>query len=221
MYSYDVGSAAMPAVHNGAVRLPDVFSGPISGGVAVGVESDFWNTWYVNVGPYQTPCTLELLWWSLGGNPVTTGIMGLLSIGAATSSSDRVSINWDATNYKFGVGSTYNTLAGSTPRQEWHHIAFACDATSCLAYIDGVLVLTHTNAIANAGVEQAHIGSNGTNGAFARGVIAEPAIYGTKLSAGRIAAHFAAVDRLTDLPVKLAAAGSVGPPLSISWQNAP
>lgn len=220
MYAYDVGSNAVPLFLGGTganqqhTRIPDCFSGPVSGGVAVGCINDSWNTWYVTAGFFNTPVTLEMLVWPIGGNVLGGGITGVIS-------TDRVAIGWDGFHFQAFVGSTPNNQTGTPTRQTWHHVALAADATSVLLYVDGALVVTHANAIANNADTHLAIGSFGVNGSQMKMVFAEPAAYGTKLSAARILAHYNAVDRITDLPVKLAASGAVGPPLSHSWQNAP
>ena len=228
MSSYDVGSVARPAllgIGGGTLsptHIPDCFTGPVSGGVAVGVINDAWYTWYVNTGGgYQTPCTLEALVWVGGGNVLSASQVGIIGIGTASGSADRVSIGWNGAAFNAWVGGTVNVNGSTSTLQQWHHVAFCCDATSCILYVDGSAAMTHALAIANAAVEQAHLAYNGTAGALLKGFIAEPAIYSTKLSAARIAAHYAAADRMGDLPVKLAAAGSVGPPLSVTYLNAP
>jgi Concanavalin A-like lectin/glucanases superfamily len=221
MESFDSGSGALPLSHVPSVHIPDIFTGPVLGGVAVGVTGDAWNTWYVNSSPYQSPGTLELWWWSFGGNPLSPGVMGLLGQGNATSSNDRLGISWDQFNFKFNVGSTFNTAAGVVPRQSWHHVAFAFNLTSCLGYIDGALAVTHSSVIGNNSDLQVHLGYNGTNGAFARGIAAEVAVYPTKLSAARIAAHYAAADAVNSLPIKVSGQAGSFPPLVQSWSNTP
>jgi hypothetical protein len=143
-----------------------------------------------------------------------------MGMGTATNSADAVSMGWNGGKARCYIGSTGVDSTNSFATQTWHHLVFAVDATSSLLYVNGSLEATNS-AIANAAREQIHLGFNGPSTLFLKGILAEPAVYASKLSAARIAAHWAAADNMSALPVKLAAAGSVGPPLAHSWQNAP
>lgn len=226
--SYDSGSGLRPLILGGGAiggqlfpLAAECFSGPVLGGVAFECLNAGWSTWYPSGTPYGTPATLECFCWLQSPANALQSRGWLMAMGTATGGTDAISMGWNIDKPSCGVGSTNVDSATAVARQTWHHFAYACDATSSLLYVDGSLVATNS-AIAAAGREQIHIGYNGSGSGFQlKAILAEPAVYGTKLSAARIAAHWAAADNTSSLPVKLSAGGAVGPPLSVNWSNAP
>lgn len=158
--------------------------------------------------------------WVAAGN-VLGGTINVMGIGTATGSADGIAVGWNGSQFTARQGGTTDVVAaGTSPMQTWHHLAYACNSTSSLLYINGTLAATQVGPPGSFAL-QFHFGFGLQGGAGLKGVLAEPAVYPSKLSAARILAHYQAADAMNTLPVKLAAAGSVGPPFSHTWQNAP
>ena len=93
----------------------------------------------------------------------------------------------------FGDGTTYATAVGPVLDTAWHHIVATYDNASARLYVDGQLTSTGTSAVAlTPNALPLNIGRSNDNQYFFGGSLDEVAIYGTVLSAGRIAAHFEA-----------------------------
>lgn len=93
-------------------------------------------------------------------------------------------------------GDSWANNTGQTVRDgNWHHIVGTFTPGTIKAYLDGALVATNTGgAYANsliAATSDLAIGRRG-NGLYFGGQVDEVAIYGTALSATRVAAHYAA-----------------------------
>lgn len=88
------------------------------------------------------------------------------------------------------------TSPGSLSRNAWHSIALTWDGTTFRLYIDGVAAGTHTGDMPIWSQGQPFIGSQEINNPV-YGSQAACAFYGTTLTAGQIAAHFAALSSWT------------------------
>lgn len=73
-----------------------------------------------------------------------------------------------------------------------YHVVGTCDGTNVKLYVNGSLISTVACGPLATGTAAMLIGKTGFNSAFTNGVIDEVAIYGTALSATRIAAHYTA-----------------------------
>lgn len=98
-------------------------------------------------------------------------------------------------------GSSVSANAAFTTAA-WHHVAVTVQGTTASIYVDGALDVT--GAIANPTPERAFFtigasyGTSGDGGAYGNaftGRLADVAIYASALSAGRVAAHYAARPR--------------------------
>ena len=91
-------------------------------------------------------------------------------------------------------GTTFNVSGWTTGTV--YHVATTYDGTNWKLYVDGSLVATTAGSGPQSSSRPLNIGRESTtfgDGAYLNGTIDEVAVYGTALSAGRIAAHAAAV----------------------------
>lgn len=111
----------------------------------------------------------------------------------------------DDTGWSFGLkqdGTGYNLegpgykdvqLTTSAMAKAWHHFAVTCDAKGhVVGYFDGKQVGTGELGAYKGTVKQVLVGSKSTQGAPLTGSWSQLAIFGSALSAERIAAHHAA-----------------------------
>jgi PKD repeat protein len=129
---------------------------------------------------------------------------------------------------KAGVANLWQTTAGAVPDDgNWHHVAFTRSSNTYVVYVDGAAVSTSSavTTVINTTSVDFNIGREVVTAGAQRplaGSIDEVAVYGTALSAARIAAHYAA--RATSPPTGPVAAFSGAPttgaaPLTVQFTD--
>lgn len=170
-------------------------TGPLPGGRSVAIAGlTGGNTGHISV-PHSTTLnvgdvfTLEI--WVNGNGTAAGG--GLMSKGSSAFGLQDIgsngSIRVDSDNVAAIATST--VAYGASPAG-WHHIVWTKNAATNVIYIDKV---DRTGVVTNATLVNTStaltIGKSLFGGqAYYNGLIAEPAIYATALSAARVAAHF-------------------------------
>jgi RHS repeat-associated protein len=184
-------------------------AGTISGGVTLGVAGSLANdndtaaafdgtSGYVNVPDnsalFSTVLSVEA-WvkanaWVAGGtiiNRRTSGNVGGYIIEPANTSGQ---INF----YVYAGGAWRAATSAALTVGVWHHLVGTYDGATVRIYVDGVLSAStaYAGSINNPASPFVWIGRNAVNSTYFNGSIDEVAIYGTTLSAARVAAHYAA-----------------------------
>lgn len=152
----------------------------------------------VTYGSWMNPTTLTLEAW------IKTSATGIASILDRDLAQGGITRGWQFRRnggslefVKIAGGVVVVAQAASLNNGAWHHVAATLDGTSCRLYVDGTLVKTAACAMPSANNSWLTIGCNhstnsDTPAALFNGQIDEAALYGTALSADRIAAHVAA-----------------------------
>lgn len=199
--AHDLGSSPR-ALQIGAAQSPAIlpYTGPNSdsGACFLGLGSAL-N--YVDADlPLVLPITLECWFWLHHSSGAAADFLGV-GDGAGVS----VSIGVDATLHAHGFSSGGGlAAAAATNRQNWHHLVMTNTGATVLLYLDAIQVATIAAAALPAWSPGFVIGAGGNPGAparFANAAIAECAVYGTALAAGRVTAHFVAADQVATRPV--------------------
>jgi len=172
----------------------------ISGSGYTGPTSDGGSCYFLNFAQPRShnnvlpnlPLSLECWVWSMG-DPVAP--MSLLS----TSAGPQFYLDAALKGNIHGVNNNYVAAAAVTA-EAWHHFVGTFTGAAEQLWIDGVNVAGGADANASAASKLA-VGCNLSGGTMFGGYIAEVAIYAAVLSNARIAAHFAAADRITSTPV--------------------
>lgn len=147
------------------------------------------------------PLSLECLIWMIFSAGAAQDFLTVCNTGGAALSLG-VDASIKAHAYSTGGGIT---AAAATTTQHWHHLVLSQTAVLGSLYLDGALVGSVAGAAFNLPVAYI-LGAGGTLAAptrFATGFLAEAAVYATALSAGRVAAHYAAIDALGAYPIGL------------------
>jgi Concanavalin A-like lectin/glucanases superfamily len=92
-------------------------------------------------------------------------------------------------------------LQWATPlTRGWHHVVYTLGGGTLTMYVDGVnrgsIARINFNSVGNLSTGIRTDSTSALNGA-----VSEVAIYGTALSAARVAAHFAAIDNIASVPI--------------------
>lgn len=199
---HDIGSSRVQLHGLGGPVLG--YSGPNSDGGAADLVLD---GQYANTGIPITVATgtmtLECLCWLdnlIAGNHylmlVTTApLCALLHTGTQWS-----------TYYN---GSQQIAAVGITG-QAWQHVVMTYDGVNQNLYLNGSFVRNQAVAPQAPAAGIFEVCTFAGAGNFGNAFMSEIAVYSTALSAGRIAAHFAAIDTPTNIPVYSAAGGLSG-----------
>jgi hypothetical protein len=192
---HDIGSSP---VHMHTVGSPTLgYSGPVSGGGSLDLSLD--NT-YANTGEPIAyaggSVTLECFVWSWQdkANPVQW-VMWPLAAG-------QICIYNDGAKWRGIYTATFIPAAGvdAPVNQSWTHLAFCYGAGAGQLYVNGTPSGAAV-AVAAQAAQSAIFNCLFNALAANRGFISEVAIYATKLSGARVAAHYGAADQRTQAPV--------------------
>jgi Concanavalin A-like lectin/glucanases superfamily len=194
----DFGSAARAL----AQGIPGQSILPYLGPVTDGGSAFFDLNGNANYGdadlPVTLPLTMECWFWLQKSSNAQQAFFemsnGTIDIGIGLSAALQP--------HCFGPGGQI-TGATAITRQNWHHIVMTATLATVTLYSDGVSVGTAAGAAIPFSPTLV-VGSGGTASSptrFAHAAISEVAFYSTALSAGRVAAHFAAVDNIASRPV--------------------
>lgn len=195
---HDFGSSprALESGLSGALQLP--YLGPVTDGGAAVFDLNANASYGDSDLALPTPFTLECWVWIVKSAALAQGF---------------VSVSNGTTACELGIDTTLHphaftligplTAAAPLNRNTWHHLALTITLAASVLYVDGVNVAAAGSAVV-AFSPNLVIGSGGTAGGptrFAHAAISEAAIYGTALSAARVAAHAAAADNTASRPV--------------------
>ena len=130
-------------------------------------------------------------------------IVGKPGSGAAAAQNYALWINTaDKPVGYFGNGSSTASVTSPTSLDtNWHHVAITYDNATARMYIDGLLRATATSSIRlTANTQPLSIGRTTDNLRIFGGVIDEPAVYRTALSASRIQLHYEKGNAIDTVP---------------------
>jgi len=198
LWAHDIGSVPRPMVikPDATTQLCGVgYSGPNDDGGSGSFEAPMYMQCEAQLPAF--PFTMEVCVWQ----------HYLIAAQAAL-------FTWDASTTLAGISvggalpgvyTAYRTggnISGGVPSVwTWDHVAAVYTAAATTLYVNGVQVATaaQTGALSSVGIFLGRLGTAGSQ--FNVGALSEAAIYGTALSAARIAAHFAAITSRTKRPV--------------------
>lgn len=181
------------------------------GSIDLSLDSTFANTGE-NVTIATNPLSVECWWWVW---------QGLLTLRYATQiqSTNQIALYHTATAWTWLYnGVSPNSLINFTS-QAWHHLVGVFDGANAIIYVDGTARQTLAAAPQAAVATILEVGTNLAQSAWCGGFLAELAIYNTTLSAGRVAAHFAAADNVAQAPLYNSAGGFSGSNSSSSYTD--
>jgi hypothetical protein len=189
---FDLVAAARSGLFNDVLFSGAGYTGPAGdGGSAWFISGASHPRTHLNVLP-NLPFTLECWVWSLGD---PTAAMSLLS------TSQGFQFYLDAAMKPNVKGTNNNFVAGAALVAEaWHHFLATFTAAASQLWVDGVNVAGGADVNVN-GASKLAVGCNLAGATPFGGYIAEVAVYGAALAAGRIAAHLAAATSVASTPV--------------------
>jgi hypothetical protein len=193
----DLGSTPTDLIINQVYAMGG-FSGPDQGSWAYYITANFQLASVVNPPAVTSPYSAELWFWF----PYLDGLEHDLLAWDGNVNPTLV-IYVDTANKVHGSspGSAPVDTAATTARA-WHHAVLTYDATSTILYVDGVQVATGAGS-ASGFTKTIYLGARaGANGMT--GLLSNVATYAAKLSAARVAAHYAAAALKAFAPVFLA-----------------
>jgi Concanavalin A-like lectin/glucanases superfamily len=193
---HDIGSAplALGLLPIAATNLG--YSGPASDGGSVWVDTGWGWTILNSIGGLALPFSVELWYWPINSNATVEWLFDWG--GSAGSGVDVVLVA--AGFVGADVGTTHIQGVAIPTRQAWHHVVVTAAVGAMNLYVDGAAAAAGVplGALAAGSI---NIGRSNTGGSWSAGCIGEVATYSAALSAGRVAAHFAAADSRTSPPV--------------------
>ncbi len=184
------------------------YSGPISDGGSAWIGLNAAINYTDNDLALTTPVSLECWFWL---HPLGAALVGMMAVGDGATT---LELGLDATLHPHAFASG-GPLTGPNPvtRQSWHHLVLTNTAASQVLYLDGLSVASGVAApilVWSPGFVGGAGGNPSAPVRFCNAALAELAVYGTALSAARVAAHFAAADATSSRPVFSAAGGLAG-----------
>ena len=203
----DVSSVPHNGTYQGGVTLG--VAGPTSCGTAAGFDG---STGYVsNANIVTSPATFSLeVWFN-----TTTSNGGLLAgfgsaVTGASGNYDRHIYMNNAGQIYFGVAAnqTVHTTAAYNDGN-WHQAVATIGPAGMMLYIDGALAASSASPTVSSqtysgswrvGYDSLGGWSSAPHSNFFAGSLAEVSVYGTQLSATRVAAHYAAASGVVTLP---------------------
>lgn len=205
LLAHDVGSTPFQLTTAGTIPILG-YSGPVSDGGSgffpTGIDL---NSALGTIGSITTPLSVELWFWAMVPQPTQRY---LLAWDGSTPNAFQMFWNTDGT-VQVQCNGVFPAKSAVLPTQAWHHFVGTADGANLRQYVDGALSTSiplgavTVNRGIGIGAEPSAVGQS------FEGAIAEVAIYATALSAGRVAAHFAAADRAFQSPV-FGGSGGIG-----------
>lgn len=199
---HNIGSSSVPltVVGNGSPG----YSGPISDGGAVDLVLD---GEYANTGLPITVATglmtLECLCWL---DNLIVGNHYLVLVNSATL----CALLHTGTQWSTYYNGSQQIAAVGITGQAWQHVVMTYDGVNQNLYLNGSFVRNQAVAPQAAGPNIFEVCTFAGASNFGDAFMSEIAVYSTALSAGRIAAHFAAIDQVGNIPLWSGAGGLQG-----------
>lgn len=145
------------------------------------------------------PLTIECwIWWAQPNTATRATIFGWDGVAAGPN------LAMDSASKKLRLGMAGASLLSTNvvSYQAWHHVVATVSSGGTISlYVDNAVAGTVGGASTSGWTQRLNVGLDGPGGANPfYGFITELAIYGSVLSTGRIAAHFAAADSIVSPP---------------------
>jgi hypothetical protein len=179
------------------------------------------------------------------GNPITVAVnafslemlvwiwqeLTTLGILMQVQNANQIALYNGGADWRFLYNTVVLTNATNHTAQRWHHLVATYDGANMRLYVDNTAA-----GPAAAGVQAnvstlLEISTNQSLSNWGHAFYAEIAVYAAALSAARVAAHFAAIDQVANVPVFSSAAGTPAAPstqlasilaaVQATYQNAP
>jgi Concanavalin A-like lectin/glucanases superfamily len=196
--AFDIGSSSRSLVANaGTVQF--AYTGPSSNGGSAWFDA-LAVCWDLDGEVVNQQCAIECWVWQHYRRGVLQDVFAFATAGGATTAQLR--LNAAGTASFFGAGAAVGTTVLST--QRWHHLVGVQTSVASILYVDGVQDALTPAAISGVSpgllktIGGASNGSGPTNGCSAN--IAEAAFYNAPISAGDVAAHYAAIEDQGNIP---------------------
>lgn len=152
-----------------------------------------------------SPLSVELWFWAFAA--LSTQRL-LFAWDATPGASVQMYYNTDNT-VQVEVNGVFPAKSAVLATQAWHQLVLTWDNVTIRQYVDGALSQSAASAGPATVSRQLGIGANPVGAATAfEGFLSECSVYSTALSLPRIAAHYAAVDQLAQVPTFITGLGT-------------